>query len=148
MSSLGEAGISSEYDIDDVLLLLETVVVFLVVFAIFVLFFLRSFCRCRLEGLAQDRAFLHRVIALGVNWASLVVENFVELVLRLIALFTARGVIHSADCIVRLTLACRIPLIAGPSTVVMTLPAFVVVAEGEVTTFLLFFIRPALHHVT
>ena len=125
---LGEAGISSEYDIDDVLLLLETVVVFHVVFVIFVLFFLRSFCRCRLEGLAQDRAFPHRVIALGVNWASFVVENLVELVLRLVALLTTRGAVHSADCIVRFTLAHRIPLVARPSTVVVALPIVVVVA--------------------
>ena len=33
---LGEARISSKYDVDDVLLLLETVTVFLVIFIIFV----------------------------------------------------------------------------------------------------------------
>jgi hypothetical protein len=36
MSSLGEARISSKYDVDDVLLLLETVMVFLVIFVVFV----------------------------------------------------------------------------------------------------------------
>ena len=148
MSSLGEAGISSEYDIDDVLLLLETVVVFLVVFVILVLFFLRSFCRCRLEGFAQDRAFPHRVIALGVNWASLVVENLVELVLRLVTLLITRGAIHSVDCIVRLMLACRIPLVARPSMVIVALPIVVIVATREAAAFLLFFVGPALHHVS
>ena len=52
MGSLAEARVSSEYDVDDVLLLLETVMVFLVVFVIFVLLFLRSDYRCRLEGFA------------------------------------------------------------------------------------------------
>ena len=148
MSSLGEAGISSEYDIDDVLLLLETVVVFLVVFVIFVLFFLRSFCRCLLEGFAQDRAFPHRVIALGVNWASLVVENLVKLVLRLVALLTMRGAIHSADSVIRLAFTRRIPLVVGRSTVVVALPVVVGVMAWKATAFLLFFVCPALHHVS
>ena len=81
MSSLGEARISSAYDVDDVLRLLETIAVFLVVFIIFVLFFLRGIWRCRLEGFAQDRALPHRVVALGVNWAPLIVKDLVELVL-------------------------------------------------------------------
>ena len=122
--------------------------VFLVVFVIFVLFFLRSDWRCRLEGLAQDRALPHQVVALGVNWASLVVENLVELVLRRVALLTTQGAIHSADCIIRLTLANRIPLVARPSTVVVALPIVVVVVTREAAVFLLFFIRSALHHVS
>ena len=40
MGSLGEAGISFKYDVDDVLRLLEPVGVFLVVFVILVLLFL------------------------------------------------------------------------------------------------------------
>ena len=90
MGPLGEACVSSEYDVDDVLLLLETIMVFLVVFIIFVLFFLWSGCRCRLEGFAQDRALPHRVVVLGVNWASFVVKNLVKLVLRFVALLTTR----------------------------------------------------------
>src|SRR6185437_12721103 len=105
--------------------------VFLIVFIIFILFFLRSICRCRLEGFAQDHALPHRVVALGVDWTSFVVENLVELILRLVALLTTRGAIHSADCIVRLALACRIPLVAGASTVVEALPIVVIVAAGE-----------------
>ena len=89
MGPHGEARISSEYDIDDVLLLLESVRVFLVVLVILVLLLLRSLWRCRLKGFAQDRALPHRVVALGVDWASLVVENLVELVLQLISLLTA-----------------------------------------------------------
>ena len=96
----------------------------------------------------QDRAFPHRVIALGVNWASLVVENLVELVLRLVTLLITRGAIHSADCIVRLALARGIPLVAGASAVVEALPIVVVVVAGKATAFLLLFICPALHHVT
>ena len=122
--------------------------VFLVVFVIFILFFLRSVCRCRLEGFAQDRALPHRVVALGVDWASLIVENLVELVLRLVALLTTRGAIHSANCIVKLALAPRIPLVARASTVVVALPIVVVVAAGEATMFLLFFLSPALHHIS
>ena len=41
----------------------------------------------------------------------------------------------------------RIPLVAGPSTVIVALPIVVVVAAWEATTFLLFFVCPALHHV-
>jgi hypothetical protein len=145
---LGEAGISSKYDVDDILLLLETIRVFLFVFIIFILFFLRSVCRCRLEGFAQDHALPHRVVALRVDWTSLVVKNLVELVLRLVALLTTRGAIHSADSVVRLAFTRRIPLVVGPSTVVVTLPIVVVVTAWEATAFLLFFVRPALHHVS
>ena len=108
----------------------------------------RHIWRCRLEGFAQDRALPHRVVALGVDQASHVVENLVELVLRLVALLTTRGAIHSADCIVRLTLAHMIPLVARPSTVIVALPIVVIVAAGEATAFLLLFICPALHHIT
>jgi len=87
------------------------------------------------------------VVALGVDWASLVVENLVELILRLIGLLTTRGAIHSADYIVRLALARMIPLVARASTVVVALPIVVVVAAGEVTAFLLLFVSPALHHI-
>jgi len=87
------------------------------------------------------------VVALGVDWASLVVENLVELILWLIGLLTMRGAIHSADYIVRLALARRIPLVARASTVVVALPIVVVVAAGEVTAFLLLFVSPALHHI-
>ena len=101
-----------------------------------------------MEGFAQDRAFPHRVIALGVNWASLVVENLVELVLRLVALLTMLGAIHSADCIVRLMLAHRIPLVARLSTIVVALSIVVVVATREAAAFLFFFVRLVLHHVS
>src|SRR6185369_5765614 len=117
LSSLGEAGISSKYDVDNVLLLLETVTVFLVVFIVFILFFLWSNCRCRLEGFAQDRALPHRVVALRMDWTSFGVENLVELILRFVALLTTRGAIHSADCIVRLALSRGIQLVAGASVV-------------------------------
>jgi hypothetical protein len=42
----------------------------------------------------------------------------------------------------------RIPLVAGPSTVVVALPIVVVVAAGKATAFLLLFVCLALHHVT
>ena len=87
------------------------------------------------------------MVAFGVDWTSFVVKDLVELVLWLVALLTTRCAIHSANSIVRLTLTRRIPLVAGPSTVVVVLPVVVVVATGKVTSFLLFFICPALHHV-
>ena len=122
--------------------------VLLVAFVVFVLFFLRGGCERRLEGLAQDRALPHRVIALGVDWSPLVVEDLVELILRLFVLFTTRGAIHGADSVVWLTLTRRIPLVAGPSTVIVALPVVVVVAAGKATVLFLLFICPTLHHVT
>jgi len=83
-----------------------------------------------------------------VDWTSFVVKYLVELVLRFVALLAMRCVIHSADSVVRLTLTRRIPLVAGPSTVVVALPIVVVVAAGEATAFLLLFVYPTLHHVT
>ena len=83
-----------------------------------------------------------------MDWTSFVVKYLVELVLRLVALLTAQGTIHSADRVVRLALARGIPLVAGPSTVVVALPIVVVVAAGKAIAFLLLFICPALHHVT
>ena len=102
---------------------------------------------CRLEGFAQDRALPHRVVALGMDWASFGVENLIELILQFVALLTMRGVIHSANCIVRLTLARGIPLVAGASTVVVALPIVVVVTAWEAASFLLLFVCPTLHHV-
>ena len=75
LGSLGQAGISSKYDVDDVLRLLEPVGVFLVVFVILVLLFLVSIWRYQLEGFAQDRALPHRVVALGVDWTSFVMKD-------------------------------------------------------------------------
>ena len=75
-------------------------------------------------------------------------KNLVELVLRLVALLTTRGAIHSTDCVVRLAFTRRISLVAGPSTVIVALPVVVTVAMGKATAFLLLFICPALHHVT
>ena len=145
---LGEARISSKSDIDDVLLLLETIMVFLVVFTIFVLFFLWRSCRCRLEGFAQDRALPHRVVALGVDWTPFVVKNLVELIQRFVTLLTMRGAIYGADSVVRLVLTRGIPLVTGPSTVVVALPIIVVVMAWEATAFFLLFVRPALHHIS
>ena len=89
----------------------------------------------------------HRVVALGMDWTSLVVENLIELVLRLVTLLTTRGAIHSAECIVRLALARRIPPVARASSVVVALPIVVVVAAGEAIVFLLLFVNPTLHHI-
>ena len=75
-------------------------------------------------------------------------KDLVELILRFFSLFTTRGAIHGADSIVRLTLARRIPLVAGLSMVVVTLPTVVVVAAWEAAAFLLLFVCPALHHVS
>jgi len=87
------------------------------------------------------------VVTLRVDWAPLVVEDPVELILRLFILFTPRGEIHGADGIVWLALARGIPLVAGPSTVVVALPIVVVVRAWEVAALLLLFVSPTLHHV-
>ena len=129
------------------MLLLETITVFLVVFIFFVLLLLWCVWQRRLERLAYDRALKHRVVALGVDWAPLVVEDPVELILRLFILFTPRGEIHGADGIIWLALARQIPLVAWPSTVVMTLSIVVVVTTWEVAPLLLLFVCPMLHHV-
>ena len=83
-----------------------------------------------------------------MDWASFVVKYLVELVLRFVTLLTTWCGIHGADSVVRLTLTCRIPLVAGPSTIIVALPVIVDVAAGKATAFLLLFICLALHHVT
>ena len=87
------------------------------------------------------------MVTLGVYWAPFVVKDLVELIMWLINLFTTRGAIHSTDSIVRLALACRIPLVAWPSTVVVMLLVVVVVTAQEMAALLPLFICPALHHV-
>ena len=78
---------------------------------------------------------------------ALAVKDLVELVLWLLILLTARGTIHSTDSIIRLALARRIPLVAWPSTVVMTLSIVVVVTTWEAAPLLLLFVCPTLHHI-
>src|SRR6185503_20135530 len=107
-----------------------------VVFIIFVLFFLWSSSRCRLEGFAQDRALPHRVVALGVDWAPFVMKDLVKLILRHFILLTMRSGIHGTDSIVRFALARRIPLVAGPSSVVVTLPVVIIVTAREAAALL------------
>jgi len=75
-------------------------------------------------------------------------KNIVELVLWLVTLLTTRGTIHGTDGVIKLALARRIPLVAGPSTVIVTLPFIVIVTAWEAAAFLLFFVGPALHHVS
>ena len=87
------------------------------------------------------------MVALGVDCTSFVVKYLVELVLRFVALLTARCAIHSADSVIRLMLTRRIPLVVGPFTEVVALPVVVAVATGKATAFLLLFICLALHHV-
>jgi hypothetical protein len=87
------------------------------------------------------------VVALGVDWASLVVEDLIELILRLLILLTTRSVIHGADNVIWLALARRIPLVAGPSTIVVALPIVVVITSWEAAALLFFFVWPMLPHV-
>jgi len=103
---------------------------------------------CRLEGFAEDRALPHRVVALGMDWTPFVVKNLVELILRFVTLLTARSAIHGTDGVVRLALMRRIPLVTGPSTVIVVLPIVFVVTAWEATAFLLLFVCPTLHHVS
>ena len=87
------------------------------------------------------------MVALGVDWTSFVVKYLVELVLRFVALLTARCAIHSTDSVIKLTLTRRIPLVAVPSMVIVALPVVVVVVAGKAAAFLVLFICLALHHV-
>ena len=82
-----------------------------------------------------------------MDWASFGVEDLVELILRFVALLTMRGAIHSADSIVGLALARGIPLVVGPSSIVVMFPVVVIVATRETTALSFLFIYPALHHV-
>ena len=87
------------------------------------------------------------MVALGVDWAPLVVKDLVKLILRLLILLTMRSVIHGADGIVWLAFACRIPLVNRPSTVIVALPIVVVVTAWEAAVILFLLVYPALHHV-
>ena len=73
------------------------------------------------------------MVALGVDWTSFVVKYLVELVLWFVSLLTTRCAILGADSVIRLTLTRRIPLVAGPSTVIVALP--VVEEEQERSRF-------------
>ena len=88
------------------------------------------------------------MVALGVDWTPFVVKYLVELVLRFVALFTMRCAIYSADSVIRLMLLRRIPLVAGPSMIVVALPVIVVAVAGKAAAFLVLIIYPVLHHVT
>ena len=95
----------------------------------------------------HDRALPHRVVALGVDWTPFVMKDLVELILWFFSLFTTRGAIHGADSIVRLALMRRVPLVAGPSAVVVALPVVIFIWTWEAAALLLLFICPALDHV-
>ena len=82
-----------------------------------------------------------------MDWAPFVVKDLVKLVLRFFTLLTTRSAIHSADGVVRLALMRRIPLVAGPSTVIMMLSIVVVIMTWKAASFLLLFVCPTLHHV-
>jgi hypothetical protein len=56
--------------------------------------------------------------------------------------------IHSTNSIVRLAFARQIPLVAWPSTVVVTLSVVVTVTAQKMVAFLLLFICPVLHHIS
>ena len=129
------------------MLFLEPVRIFLVIVVLIVLLLLGCIRQRRLEGVAYDCALEHRVVALGVDWAPLVVEDLVELILRLFILLTTRSAIHSADNIVWLALARGILLVAGPSTVIVALPIVIVMMAWEATVLLFFFVCPALHQI-
>ena len=74
-----------------------------------------------------------------MDWAPLVMKYLVKLILWLFVLLTMRGVIHSPDNIVGLAFARRIPLVAGPSMVIVALSIVVVAMAWEETAFLRFF---------
>ena len=82
-----------------------------------------------------------------VDWAPFVVKDLVKLILWLFILLAMRGAIHGTDSIVGFALSCGIPLVAGPSSIVVTLPIIVIVTVREAVALLLLYICPALHHV-
>ena len=95
----------------------------------------------------QDRALPHRVVALGMYWAPLVVKDLVELILLLFILLTTRSAIRGTDSVIGFALTRGIPLVAGASTVVVALPIVVIVTAWEAASFLLLFGCLMLHHV-
>ena len=66
-----------------------------------------------------------------VDWAPFVVKDLVKLILRLFILLAMQGVIHGTDSIVGFALSCGIPLVAGPSSIVVMLHVVVIVAARE-----------------
>ena len=82
-----------------------------------------------------------------MDWTPLVVKDLVELILRLFILLTTRGAIHGTNSIVRLVFERGIPLVTGPSSVVVTLPVIIVVTTREAAALFLLFVCPALHHI-
>ena len=83
-----------------------------------------------------------------MDWTPFVVKDLVELIQRFVTLLTTWTAIHGAESVVRLALARRIPLVTGPSMVIVALPIVVVVTAWEATAFLLLFVCPVLHHVS
>ena len=88
----------------------------------------------------------HRVVALWVDRALLVMQDLIKLVLRLSCLFATRTAVDSPDDIVWLAFAHRVPLAAAAATIIITLP-IVIVAMWKTTAFLFFRVHPMLHHV-
>ena len=148
MGTLGEAWISSKYDVDHIFGLLEPVRVFFVIVFVLLVGILLGCIRQRgLEGFAYNCTLEHRVIALRVDWEPLVVQDLVELILGFFCFLTTRGAIHSADNIVWLALVRRIPLVTGASTIIVALPIVVVVMAWEAVVLLFLLVCLALHHV-
>ena len=129
------------------MLWLTTIRVFFVIIVIFVLLLLGWIRQRGLEGLTYDWALEHRVVALGVDWAPLVTEDLVELILRLLGLLTTRSAIHGSDGIVRFALARWIPLVTTTSPIITALPIIVVVTVWEAVMLLFLLVCPVLHHV-
>ena len=78
---------------------------------------------------------------------SLIVEDLVKLILRLLILLTTWSAIDGADGVIWLALARWIPLVAKPTTVIIALPIVVAVTSREAAALLFLFVCPALHHV-
>ena len=69
------------------------------------------------------------MVALGADWAPLVVEDLVELIMRLFII--TWSAIHGANSIIWLALARGVLLVARPSMVTVALPIVVVDGVGS-----------------
>jgi len=79
---------------------------------------------------------------------SLIVEDLVKLILRLLILLTTWSAIHGADGVIWLALACEVPLVADASLIIDVLPIVIVVMAGEAAELLFLLVCLVLHHVT
>ena len=88
------------------------------------------------------------MVALVVDRALLVLQDLVELVLRLSCFLAMWAAVNIPDDVVWLALACEVPLVADASLIIDVLPIVIVVMAGEAAELLFLLVCLVLHHVT